>query len=173
MKVIDGRKIIWETNNFTVVVPHRPFISREEGGHIIIMGRGDKYRFDSRTDLTPSEVLEVQRLCQMICCAYKSAMKEHGVDIIRLNYFEAGNWSFKPGSNDLKAYYHEHILGRTIDAKKQVFPEAPYLPSRDTGFYDDFKQITDEDIELIIEKMRELETDEKYSIDKWTIKWGD
>ncbi len=172
MKIVDGRKVIWETENFMVVVPKQPFISREEGGHIFILGSGDKYRYNSREDLTPSEVLEVQRLCQMICCAFKSAMKEQGIDIIRINYFEAGNWSYKPDSVDVKAYYHEHIFGRTLNAKKQVFPEAPYLPSRDTGFYDDFKPITDEDIELIVEKMEKLELEDKFKIEKWTIKWG-
>ena len=31
MKIIDGKKVIWETNNFVVVAANHPFISREEG----------------------------------------------------------------------------------------------------------------------------------------------
>lgn len=42
MKIVEGRKVIWETDNFIVVVPPDPHISREEGGHLIIIGKGDK-----------------------------------------------------------------------------------------------------------------------------------
>ena len=56
-----------------------------------------------------------------------------------------------------KPYYHEHILGRTIDAKKQKFPDAPYLPDRKSGFYDDFEALNDDDIACIIEEMEKLE----------------
>lgn len=170
MKIVEGRKVIWETKNFIVVVPPHPLISREEGGHIIIIGKGDKYRYDSRLDFSPSEVLEVQRLCQMICNAYKIAMKKRGIDIIRINYFEAGNWAYKAEYKEdglVKSFYHEHIFGRTMDAKKQIFPEAPYLPNRKTGFYDGFEPLNDKDIEFIVEEMKKLELDEKYNINKW------
>lgn len=30
MKIVEGRKVIWETKNFIVVVPPDPLISREE-----------------------------------------------------------------------------------------------------------------------------------------------
>ena len=79
MKIVDGKKVIWETNNFEVVASDHPFISREEGGHIIIRGKDNKYRYNSRLDFSPSEVLEQQRLCQMICEAYKKAMQKHDV----------------------------------------------------------------------------------------------
>lgn len=46
MKNIDGKKVIWQTENFVVVAADRPFISREEGGHLMIRGNGDKYRYD-------------------------------------------------------------------------------------------------------------------------------
>ena len=81
MKIIDGKKVIWETNNFVVVAANHPFISREEGGHMMIRGNGDKYRYDSHLDFSPDEVLEQQRLCQMICEAYKKAMKKRNIDI--------------------------------------------------------------------------------------------
>lgn len=38
---------------------------------MMIRGNGDKYKYDSRLDFSPNEVLEQQRLCQMICEAYK------------------------------------------------------------------------------------------------------
>ena len=169
MKMVDGNKIIYETENFVAIAVEHPFISREEGGHIIIWGRGDKYRYDSRLDFSPKEVLEVHRLCHMLCEAYKKAMKKRNINIIRINFFEAGNWAWKKDDKGKtsKPFYHEHIFGRTIDAKKQKFPDAPYLPDKKTGFYDDFKPLNDEDIECIKEEITLLEKDEKYNINKW------
>ena len=168
---INGNKIIWKTENFVAVASERPLVSREEGGHIKIHASGDKYRFDSNLDFTPELVLEEKRLSQMICEAYVKAMKERGIDIIRLNFFEAGNWAWKPDKdgNTKKPFFHEHIFGRTKDAKKQKWPEAPYLPDRSTGFYDDFKPLNDEDIQCIIEEMEILEKEEKYNKSNWTI----
>lgn len=170
MEILDGNKVIYKTKNFVVVATNSPFISREEGGHMMIHGNGDKYRYNSKLDFNPNEVLEEAMLCQMICEAYKIAMKSREVDIIRMNFFEAGNWAWKPnesGDVTAKAYFHEHIFGRTVDAKKQKFPDAPYLPDRSTGFYDGFKPLDDEDINAIKLEMKKLENDEKYDIEKW------
>ena len=38
MKIIDGKKVILETENFVVVAANHPVISREEGGHMMIRG---------------------------------------------------------------------------------------------------------------------------------------
>ena len=171
MKIIDGKKVIWETENFLVIAANHPFISREEGGHMMIRGNGDKHRYDSRLDFSPKEVLEQQRLCQMICEAYKIAMEKRNIKIVRMNFFEAGNWAWKKDEKGeiSKPYYHEHIFGRTIEAKRQRFPEAPYLPDRKSGFYDGFESLTDEDIECIIEEMKNLEHSEKYTNPNWRI----
>ena len=137
-------------------------------------GCGDKYRYNSKLDFNPKEVLEEARLCQMICEAYKTAMKSRGIDIIRMNFFEAGNWAWKPnksGNVTEKAYFHEHIFGRTVDAKKQKFPDAPYLPDRSTGFYDGFKSLNDDDINSIKAEMKKLERNEKYKISNWEQGW--
>lgn len=169
MKTIDGKKVIWETDNFIVVAANHPFISREEGGHMMIRANGDKYRYDSRLDFSPNEVLEQQRLCQMICEAYKIAMEKRNIKIVRINFFEAGNWAWKKEENGnfSNLYYHEHIFGRTINAKKQKFPDAPYLPDRKSGFYDGFEPLNDDDIEYIIKEMKRLENSKKYINSIW------
>ena len=164
MKIIDGKKVIWETENFIVVVANHPFISREEGGHLIIRANGDKYRYDSRLDFNEKEAIEQHKLCQMICEAYMKAMEKRNIKIVRMNFFEAGNWAWKKDENGeiKKPYYHEHIFGRTIDAIKQRFPDAPYLPDRKSGFYDGFEPLNDDDIIEIIKEMKRLENNEKY-----------
>lgn len=171
MENINGNKIIWKTENFVAVASERPLVSREEGGHIKIHALGDKYRFDSSLDFTPDLVLEEKRLCQMICESYIKAMKKQGIDIIRINFFEAGNWAWKPDKdgNIKKPFFHEHIFGRTENAVKQKWPEAVYLPDKSTGFYDDFKPLNDEDIECIKEEMQLLEEQEKYNNANWKI----
>lgn len=170
MEFIDDKKVIWKTKNFVVVAANHPFISREEGGHIMIRGLGDKYKYNSKLDFKPDEVLEEARLCQMLCEAYKIAMKKRGIEIIRINFFEAGNWAWKPDKNGNitgKAFFHEHIFGRTLNSKKQKFPDAPYLPDRATGFYDGFIPLFDDDINAIIEEMNRLEKNDKYNIKSW------
>lgn len=165
-------KIIWKTENFMAVNVEKPFVSREEGGHMMILGTGDKFRYNSSLDFTPSEILEFERLKQILCEAYIKVMKEHGVDIIRINYFEAGNWAWKPnnkGEVTGKAHFHTHIFGRTVDAKYQKFPDAPHLPDRKTGFYDNFLPITDEDILDIRKEMKIIEQREKFNDEKWKI----
>ena len=167
MKIVDGKKVIWETNNFEVVASDHPFISREEGGHIIIRGKDNKYRYNSRLDFSPSDILEQQRLCQMICEAYKKAMQKRNIKIVRFNFFEAGNWAWKKGN--AIPYYREHIFGRTLDAKKQKFPDAPYLPDRKSGFYDDFEPLNDDDIKSIIQEIKKLDNCSKYSNNNWNL----
>ena len=171
MEIINGSKIIWKTKNFVAVAPPRPLVSREEGGHIKIFALEDKYRFDSSLEFSPELVLEEKRLCQMICESYIKALKKQGIAIIRINLFEAGNWAWKPDENGQikKPFFHEHIFGRTQDATKQKWPEAVYLPDRRTGFYDDFKPLTDEDIEAIKREMESLEKEEKYDEKRWTM----
>ena len=107
----------------------------------------------------------------MICDSYMKAMKKSNIDIIRFNFFEAGNWAWKKDENGniRKPHFHEHIFGRTENAKKQKWPDAPYLPDRSTGFYDDFVALTDEDIEKIREEMMKLELESKYETQLWKI----
>ena len=171
MEYLGKDKLVWKTENFVVVAPSRPYISREEGGHLIIKPYPDQYKYDTRLDLNPNEILEVQRLCQIVCEAFVEAMKKQNIDIIRINFFEAGNWAWKKDENGniRKAHYHEHIFGRCPDAKKQRFPDAPYLPDRKTGFYDNFITLTDEDVDLIIEEIKKIENIEKFNKDMWGI----
>jgi hypothetical protein len=62
---------------------------------------------------------------------------------------------------------HIHIFGRSKDAKKQVFPEAVYLPARESGFYDGFEPLNDKDIKSI-KKLIDLSLKmKKFSDSEW------
>jgi hypothetical protein len=86
-------------------------------------------------------------------------MDDRGIEVGNINWQEMGNWSvFKPGGIRL----HMHIFGRAKNAKTQKYGEAVKLPFRDTGFYDTFKKLDQDDIAKLKEKMADLLKDEKY-----------
>ena len=73
----------------------------------------------------------------MICKAYKKAMKKRNVDIVRINYFEAGNWAYKDEykeNGEIKPFYHEHIYGRTLNAKNKYFQKHHICQTEIQGF---------------------------------------
>ena len=104
---------IYETKNFKVVTPFEPHITREDGGHIMIIPKKD---YCDRTQLPPKKAIELMRLTMITGEAFAKAMNKNGVDIGRINYQDNGNWSvFKPGGPIL----HIHIVGRAKSAKIQ------------------------------------------------------
>jgi len=150
--------LIYETENFTIESHPEPFVSREEGGHIKIIA---KREITDRTQFTPKEAIEFIRLSMIVGEAYKIAMNKQGVEIVHINYEELGNWAFKRGE---KPQFHLQIFGRVEDAKKQVFPEAVYLPDRSTGFYDGFVPLNESDIEAIREEIEKISKEERFQV---------
>lgn len=153
--------LIYETKNFTVEVKAPVFVSREEGGHIRIIA---KRKVTDRTKLTPKEAVEFMRLTILVGEAMEQGLKKRGINIIKINYEDLGNWAFKRGE---KPQFHMQIFGRTADAKIQKFPDAVYLPDLSTGFYDEFKPLNKADIEAIQKELAKLETEEKYQLKSW------
>lgn len=148
--------IICETTTFVIEVPERPFIDREDGGHLRIMS---KLKVKDRTELNLEQTIEYALLSEVAGKALEAAMTARGIEIGNVNWQEMGNWSvFKPEGITL----HMHIFGRAKDAKTQKYGEAVQLPFRDTGFYEGFQKLNEEDVVAIKEKMRELAAQEKY-----------
>src|SRR3990167_848419 len=147
-------EIIFETQNFAVEVPSRPFVDRAEGGHVRIMSN---IKVRDRTKLSTEQALEYTLLSMLVGEALEIGMLKRGVDIGIVNYQEMGNWSvFKPEGVTM----HMHIFGRAKTATIQKYGEAVLLPQRDTGFYDKFEPLSDEDIKAMqIEIERLLDTD--------------
>jgi len=136
--------IIHESENFIVESHEKPFVSRADGGHIRIKVK-DKSIFD-RTKLTTKQAIELMRLTIIIGNALEKTMNKQGIPVVKVNYQDMGNWAYKTQE---KPYLHIHIFGRSKDAKKQRFPEAVYLPARESKFYDGFEPLNNKDIELI------------------------
>lgn len=147
---------IYETANFKIEAASRPFIDRTEGGHIYIF---PKTPVRDRTKLSPSLAVEYMKLSMVVGEALKSAMARRGVDIGIVNYQDMGNWGvFKPEGPTL----HMQIYGRATTATIQKYGDAVQLPHRETGFYDSFKPLDEDDIREIRADLEKLLGSEKY-----------
>lgn len=152
---------IYETENFIVEAPEKPHVSREDGGHLKIV---PKERILDRTKLTPKKAKELMRLTMVIGEAFEKGMSERGIDVGRINYQDMGNWTvFKQEG----PYLHIHIYGRAKSAKVQKWGDAVNLPHRETGFYDDFKPLDEEDIEEIQKQIEIVSKKDKYKKENW------
>ncbi|MBU1974971.1 MAG: HIT domain-containing protein [Nanoarchaeota archaeon] len=154
---------IYETKNFIVESREQPFITREDGGHIRILMKDP---VSDRTKLSASQAIELMRLTMLVGEAMQLGLKRRGIDIIRINYEDLGNWAAKKNE---KPDLHIHIFGRAKGAKYQPWPEAVQLPDRGTGFYDKFEPLNEKDNKEIRKKIEKLLKEEKYSFERWGI----
>lgn len=149
-------EIIFETKTFLVEVPEKPFIDREDGGHLRIMS---KIKVKDRTELNTEQTIEYALLSAVVGKALEVAMSERGIKIGNINWQEMGNWSvFKPEGITL----HMHVFGRAENAQVQKYGEAVQLPFPETGFYENFKKLNPSDIRAI-----QLHIDKLLTIDKY------
>ena len=154
--------LIYETKNFIVESHEKPFVSRNDGGHIRIRIKNEE--ITDRTKLDPGGAIELMCLTIMVGEAMETVMNKQGIPVIKINYQDMGNWAAKEGK---KSFLHYHVLGRAKNALKQPWPESVYLPDRSTGFYDDFEPLNKEDIMLIKEEIEKLFKKEKYQDKNW------
>lgn len=148
---------IYETRNFYIQAAKRPFIDRTEGGHLYIF---PKVEIRDRTKLSAPLAIEYMKLSMVVGEALVSAMTRRGITIGIVNYQDMGNWGvFKPEGPTL----HMQIYGRAKTATIQKYGDAVSLPHRETGFYDNFKPLNEEDIAEIKVDIETLLLTEKYS----------
>ncbi len=152
---------IFETENFTVESFETPHVSRDDGGNIRIIS---KEKITDRTKLSPEKAIEFMRLTMVVGEAMEIGMKNRGVDIVKINYQDMGNWAFKKNK---KPIFHMHIYGRVRNAKYQIFPEAVQLPDRSTGFYDNFEALNEGDVIEIRKNIESILEKDKYNNKNW------
>jgi len=153
---------IYKTENFTVHPHPKPFVSREEGGHLRVYSLDESIQ--DCTMLTPRQAIEYIRLYSMMGEALYKGMNRRGIPVLKINYQEMGNWAWKQNK---KPVLHMHVFGRVLGVKYQPLPESVYLPDRATGFYDPFIPLNDEDIKVIKEEISLLEKSGRYEMKKW------
>ncbi len=149
---------VYEAENYYIQAASRPFIDRAEGGHLYIF---PKVAVRDRTQLSPKLAVEYMKLSMVVGEALKSAMARRGVGIGIVNYQDMGNWGvFKPEGPTL----HMQIYGRATTATTQKYGDAVQLPHRETGFYDSFEPLSEDDIKEIQIDIEKLLQSEKYNI---------
>ncbi|MDD3284598.1 MAG: hypothetical protein PHZ07_03325 [Patescibacteria group bacterium] len=152
---------IYETENFIVEAFDKPHVTRLDGGHIKIM---PKIKVLDRSELSPKLAIELMRLTMIIGKAFKIAMTNRGVEIMRVNYHDMDNWAYK---KDEKPYFHIHLYGRAKNAKFQPYYEAVQLPDRNTGFYDNFEPLYEDDVKEIQKQINIILKERNYSNKEW------
>ena len=153
--------LIYETENFIVEAVEKPHVTRLDGGHIKI---SPKERLVERTQLNPKQATELMKITMVIGEAMTIGLNNMGIDIGRINYQDNGNWSvFKPEG----PYLHIHLYGRAKSAKINKYGDAIFAGHRETGFYDDFEPLNQEDIEEIKKQIEIVLKKEKYQ--NWKI----
>jgi diadenosine tetraphosphate (Ap4A) HIT family hydrolase len=140
--------IIYETDHFLLTRSARPFVSREEGGHLRIFAK--RQGVQERRDFTAEEAIDFIRLSSAAGQALELGMNKRGVKIAKINFEELGNWAHKYGT---ELVFHEHIFGRVLGAKRQPYPEAIQLPDRETRFYEGFEPLDDEDLQAVKQEL--------------------
>jgi len=156
--------IIYQTRNFIVESHDKPFVSRTDGGHlrITVIDRS----IPDRTHLSPDVAIELMRLTMIVGEAMECGMNERGIEVVKINYQDMGNWAFKTGD---RPFLHIHVFGRTFAAKHQIFPESVQLPARESGFYDGFEPLDQGDIIAIQKQIESIERRDKYQLSEWGI----
>lgn len=155
--------LIFETKNFIVESSEKPHVTRADGGHLRILA---KKKFHNRTELTPKLAIEVMRISMVVGEALPVALKKRGIELVKVNYHEMGNWAYKLG---IEPFFHWHIYGRAKNAKYQPYKEAVYLPDRSTGFYNNFEPLNEEDVKEIRKEIIKTSKKKKYSNEGWNL----
>jgi diadenosine tetraphosphate (Ap4A) HIT family hydrolase len=138
---VDNHSIpIYQTKNFEVVVPYVPHITREDGGHLIII---PKRKVRDRQEFSQSEAHELIDLSIKLGDAMVKGLIARGIDVGRINYQDNGNWSVNDPS------MHLHLYGRAKSAIVQPYGHALNFPLPDTGFYDNNIKLDNDDINEI------------------------
>lgn len=155
--------LIYQTSNYIVEAVQLPLVTRLDGGHICIT---PKERVENLTLLTPNLAIEQMYLTMLVGEAMTTGLINRGIDIGRINYQDNGNWGVLKAEGP---YLHVHLYGRAKSATIQKYGEACYFPLRETGFYDAFEPLTDEDISEIQKQISLLLKTKKYKPSSWSL----
>ena len=158
--------IILEIKDFIIKAHDEPHHSRENGGHIVIT---PIEQFHHRYEMPLDLAAKLMHLTMIAGEAFTNVMKLKGLDIVRINYQDNGNWAYKEQKREPQLHIHlymrtNHEKHPTNDPRFQAFPDALVFPDRSTGYYDNFVPLTTEDCSDIKKEIMKLLNTDKYKI---------
>ena len=158
--------IILDTKHFIVEAHDQPHHHRDNGGHVKV---SPKEKFTDRTQMPTDHYLDLMQLVQVTGKAITTVMRRKGVDVVKINYQDNGNWPYFP-SISKKPQIHVHLYVRTSqekhpdgDQRFRAFPNALVFPFIDDhpDYYQSFQPYSEEDCtDIRAEIERLLETEE-------------
>ncbi len=145
-------KVVYEDKYFVVSVPESPLNCRDDGGHLVMRKRE---KVTDRSDMTYEEAIDFMRISMAVG---KGMYEVLGIE--RMNYEDLGNWGLDdPGG----AKMHLHFFGRSKVQIHQIRGQHMFLYPKDHPIYSGhLKPFTDEDIEKLRAKVKNVLMDEKY-----------
>lgn len=156
---------ILETTRFTLVAPDRPHHSRENGGHVVL---APKQVFEHRHQMPLPLAAGLMHLTMVVGEALTTVLRAEGLDVVRINYQDNGNWAYKV--DPVRPRLHVHLYVRTShekhpadDPRFQAFPDALVFPDRGTGYYDGFEPLAPGTIAAVADEIRRLLGTDKYA----------
>jgi diadenosine tetraphosphate (Ap4A) HIT family hydrolase len=145
--------LVFEATHFDITVPAHPHVSRADGGHLII---NPKASVEDRTKLSRDQAVELVKLTMVAGEAMKTVLRRRGVDIVRINYQDNGNW---------RAELHVHLYGRARGAKLQPCGHALAFPPTREAFMREManlEALSAEDVAELKSEIERLLATEKY-----------
>ena len=103
------KQTIFESDNFTVEAHSKLYVSRTDGGHIVI---SPKIAVADRTQLSTELVIELALITNIAGIAMQKGLAKQGIKLGRINYQDNGNW---------KPTLHVHLYGRAINSTYQKY----------------------------------------------------
>lgn len=160
--------IIFETEKFLVSGHDNPHHDRNNGGHAKV---APKERYGDRTEMPIDLYLAFMQLVMIAGEAITNVMRKKGIEVIRINYQDNGNWSYFP-SMLKEPHIHEHLYVRvknekhpTNDPRFRAFPDALVFPfvGDYPEYYESFQPYTVEDCNDIRDEIERLLNTSKYN----------
>lgn len=156
--------VILETDTFMVQAHQQPHHSRENGGHIVI---APKQQFAHRYEMPLDLAASLMHLTMIVGEAATIALRSRGLDVVRINYQDNGNWAYKVPVTKPKLHVHlyirtSHEVHPAQDPRFQPFPDALVFPDRATGYYDSFLALNEADCNAIRAEYVMLAASPKY-----------
>src|SRR5579871_3277356 len=118
--------IIFETDKFVVTAHDKPHHSRENGGHIVVT---PKKVVEHRYQLDADTAKDLMFLSMLVGEGATSVLKQQGLDVVRINYQDNGNWAYKTPGHEPAVHWHlyfrtSHERHPDNDLRFQAFPDA-------------------------------------------------
>lgn len=157
--------IVLQTNKFIVQGHDQPHHDRDNGGHAKV---SPVEKYGDRTQMPMDLYLTMMQLVMISGEAITNVMRSKGIEVVRINYQDNGNWSYFPSINT-EPQVHVHLYVRSKNEKHptnhpkfQPFPQAIFNGFRDDfpEYYESLKPYTQQDCsDIKLEIDRLLETD--------------